>query len=256
MSSRNTSPPSANAPAWITSWDASGIVIKYRVTSRWVRVTGPPSLICRWKRGTTEPLETGTLQKRTIAKQVLPFSVILLLHLLKLICFLLQDGFPFFDPLLPTVERISQLGQLALLLLLSESFSLAHLFPFQSFVLILQSPLCLFLGQLDFAFGQLLLLCYQAGCNLVQRFLLPLVGPVEFDNVLFPGNLVDRHLGRLLTDDPMFCRQLTLFLLLFFFLLLNLAAPLPTFLFPTCQVCMKLRFAAIQVLEAVLQQFS
>ena len=53
-----------------TSWAASVDVMKYRVTSRLVTVTGPPSAICRWNRGTTLPFEPSTLPKRTITLRV------------------------------------------------------------------------------------------------------------------------------------------------------------------------------------------
>ena len=45
MSRRNTLPSSAIAPAWSTRLTASGIVMKYRVISGSVTVTGPPSRI-------------------------------------------------------------------------------------------------------------------------------------------------------------------------------------------------------------------
>ncbi len=53
------------AEACSTSSTASGMVMKKRVTSGWVTVTGPPSMICFWNSGTTEPLEPSTLPKRT-----------------------------------------------------------------------------------------------------------------------------------------------------------------------------------------------
>ena len=71
MSSTNTSPPLPIAPACITNCAASGMVIKKRVISGWVKVIGPPSLICLRNNGTTEPLEPSTLPKRTIQKRVL-----------------------------------------------------------------------------------------------------------------------------------------------------------------------------------------
>jgi len=42
MSSTNISPPFPMAPACKTSWEASGMVMKYRTMSGWVTVTGPP----------------------------------------------------------------------------------------------------------------------------------------------------------------------------------------------------------------------
>ena len=42
MSSTYTAPFTPSAPAWITRLAASGIVMKYRVMSGWVSVTGPP----------------------------------------------------------------------------------------------------------------------------------------------------------------------------------------------------------------------
>ena len=49
----------------MTSWTASGIVMKKRVISGSVTVTGPPSAIWRRKIGTTEPEEPSTLPNRT-----------------------------------------------------------------------------------------------------------------------------------------------------------------------------------------------
>ena len=72
MSSTNTSPPVAMAPACSTSCAASGMVMKYRVTSGWVTVSGPPLAICERNSGTTLPLEPSTLPKRTIVNRVLP----------------------------------------------------------------------------------------------------------------------------------------------------------------------------------------
>ena len=65
ISSTNTSPPWASEPARITSCTASGIVMKKRVMSGSVTVTGPPASIWRRKIGTTEPEELRTLPKRT-----------------------------------------------------------------------------------------------------------------------------------------------------------------------------------------------
>ena len=70
MSSRKTSPPVASAPACSTSCAASGIVMKKRVTSGCVTVTGPPRSICSRNSGTTEPDDPSTLPKRTIEKRV------------------------------------------------------------------------------------------------------------------------------------------------------------------------------------------
>ena len=67
ISSTNTSPPCASEPARITSCTASGIVMKKRVMSGSVTVTGPPAAIWRRKIGTTEPEEPSTLPKRTAA---------------------------------------------------------------------------------------------------------------------------------------------------------------------------------------------
>ena len=69
MSSTNTSPPWHMEPACKTSWAASGIVMKYRMMSRWVTVTGPPRRICSRNTGTTEPDESSTLPKRTMQKR-------------------------------------------------------------------------------------------------------------------------------------------------------------------------------------------
>ena len=65
MSSAYTSPPWASEPERITSWTASGIVMKKRVISGSVTVTGPPDSIWRRKIGITEPEEPSTLPKRT-----------------------------------------------------------------------------------------------------------------------------------------------------------------------------------------------
>ena len=46
MSSTRTRRRSPIAPAWMTSCTASSTVMKYRVTSGWVTVTGPPASIC------------------------------------------------------------------------------------------------------------------------------------------------------------------------------------------------------------------
>src|SRR5699024_8654319 len=54
-------------------WQASGIVMKYRVTSGWVTVTGPPFSMSDWKVGNIEPLLPITFPKRT-DKYGLPVS--------------------------------------------------------------------------------------------------------------------------------------------------------------------------------------
>ena len=66
----NISPPLASPPAVKTRETASGIVIKKRIISGWVTVTGPPSRICSLKSGITEPLEPRTLPKRTATNLV------------------------------------------------------------------------------------------------------------------------------------------------------------------------------------------
>src|SRR6478672_681772 len=58
------------APAWTTRDDASGIVMKNRVISGFVTVTGPPRSICLRKIGITEPDEPSTLPKRTATNRV------------------------------------------------------------------------------------------------------------------------------------------------------------------------------------------
>src|SRR6478736_2590919 len=70
MSSTNTWPRPPIAPACTTSETASGIVMKYRVISGWVTVTGPPRSICLRKIGITLPDELRTLPKRTATKRV------------------------------------------------------------------------------------------------------------------------------------------------------------------------------------------
>ena len=55
MSRTKMSPPSAMPFASMTSWTASGMVMKNRVMSGWVTVTGPPWAIWRRKIGSTEP---------------------------------------------------------------------------------------------------------------------------------------------------------------------------------------------------------
>ena len=58
--------------ASITRRQASGMVMKKRVISGCVTVTGPPLAICSRKRGITEPLEPRTLPKRVVTKRVFP----------------------------------------------------------------------------------------------------------------------------------------------------------------------------------------
>ena len=70
ISSTNTSPPCASEPERITSCTASGIVMKKRVISGSVTVTGPPAAIWRRKIGTTEPEEPSTLPNRTAVNAV------------------------------------------------------------------------------------------------------------------------------------------------------------------------------------------
>ena len=70
ISSTNTSPPWASEPERITSCTASGIVMKKRVMSGSVTVTGPPAAIWRRKIGTTEPEEPSTLPNRTAVNAV------------------------------------------------------------------------------------------------------------------------------------------------------------------------------------------
>ena len=55
-----------------TSLHASGMVMKYRVTSGWVTVTGPPLRICSRNSGTMLPLLPSTLPKRVVMNEVLP----------------------------------------------------------------------------------------------------------------------------------------------------------------------------------------
>ena len=70
MSSTNTWPRPPIAPACTTSDTASGIVMKYRVISGCVTVTGPPFSIWLRKVGITLPDELSTLPKRTATKRV------------------------------------------------------------------------------------------------------------------------------------------------------------------------------------------
>ena len=46
------------------------MVIKYRIMSGWVTVTGPPCSICLLNNGITEPLLPNTFPKRTATKSV------------------------------------------------------------------------------------------------------------------------------------------------------------------------------------------
>ena len=71
MSRTNVSPPRPMAAAWITNCAASGIIMKKRVMSGWVTVTGPPRRICSSNVGTTLPLLPSTLPKRTMTNVVL-----------------------------------------------------------------------------------------------------------------------------------------------------------------------------------------
>ena len=61
--------------ASMTSWQASGMVMKKRVMSGWVTVTGPPLAICSRKRGITEPFEPRTFPKRVVTNFVAPSIV-------------------------------------------------------------------------------------------------------------------------------------------------------------------------------------
>jgi hypothetical protein len=70
MSSTKISPRPPMAPAWTTSDTASGMVMKYRVISGCVTVTGPPRAIWRRKIVITLPAEPSTLPKRTATKRV------------------------------------------------------------------------------------------------------------------------------------------------------------------------------------------
>ena len=77
MSRTKISPPFAWAPACSTNDTASGIVIKYRIISGWVTVTGPPSSICFLKSGMTLPLLPSTLPNRTATNSVFDRSFII-----------------------------------------------------------------------------------------------------------------------------------------------------------------------------------
>ena len=70
MSRMKISPPVAKPPAWMTSRDASGIVMKNRSIAGCVTVTGPPSAICLLKMGMTEPFDPSTLPNLTAAYTV------------------------------------------------------------------------------------------------------------------------------------------------------------------------------------------
>jgi|GEM_PF-4294752 len=52
--------------AWMTSCTASSIVMKYRLTSGWVTVIGPPAFICARKVVKTDPRLPSTLPNRTL----------------------------------------------------------------------------------------------------------------------------------------------------------------------------------------------
>ena len=70
MSSTKISPRPPIEPAWTTSETASGMVMKYRVISACLTVTGPPRSIWRRKIGITLPEEPRTFPKRTPTKRV------------------------------------------------------------------------------------------------------------------------------------------------------------------------------------------
>ena len=65
MSSTNRSPLRPSAAASRISRAASGMVMKKRVMSGCVIVSGPPFSSCSWKIGTTLPVEPSTLPNRT-----------------------------------------------------------------------------------------------------------------------------------------------------------------------------------------------
>ena len=66
MSSTSTSPELSSAPAWITRRTASCTVMKYRDTSGWVTVIGPPAATCASKAVSTDPRLPSTLPNRTL----------------------------------------------------------------------------------------------------------------------------------------------------------------------------------------------
>ena len=70
MSSTKIPPAPPIDPAWTTSDDASGMVMKKRVISGCVIVTGPPFSIWRLKIVITLPAEPRTLPKRTATNRV------------------------------------------------------------------------------------------------------------------------------------------------------------------------------------------
>ncbi len=72
MSSTNTSPPRAIRPASSTRPTASSMVMKKRVTSGWVTVTGPPLRNCSASTDSSEPREPRTLPNRTAEKTPVP----------------------------------------------------------------------------------------------------------------------------------------------------------------------------------------
>ena len=65
MSRTKISPWSPIDPAWMMRETASAIDMKYRSTSGWVTVTGPPRAICFWNSGTTLPRLPRTFPNRT-----------------------------------------------------------------------------------------------------------------------------------------------------------------------------------------------
>ena len=69
ISSTNSWPKPPMPPDWTTG-SASGVVMKNRVISGWVTVTGPPRSICRRKIEITLPDEPRTLPKRTATNRV------------------------------------------------------------------------------------------------------------------------------------------------------------------------------------------
>ena len=70
MSRTKISPRPPIEPAWMTSDTASGVVMKKRVISGCVTVTGPPLAIWRLKIRITDPAESSTFPKRTATKRV------------------------------------------------------------------------------------------------------------------------------------------------------------------------------------------
>ena len=70
MSNTNISPPLPSVAASRTSVQASGMVIKKRVISGCVTVTGPPEAICFLKYGITEPFDPSTLPNLVVMNLV------------------------------------------------------------------------------------------------------------------------------------------------------------------------------------------